>query len=100
MFEPPAERGPLAGRIFQEHAGLDARGLAMDRIECLDHTLDSLVLRALGKRARMRDDVRDAQFVGAEQFDSNCLDRHVPKRRLRTGQIDQVGIMGDRKANT
>ena len=96
VLEPPAERAALPCRVFQCHAGGDARGLAMDPIERLDDAANPLLFGAVGVGAGMRDDERHSQRFGAEQLDAQRLGRTLPQRVVRAGEVDEIGVVRQR----
>ena len=64
MLEPPTEPSALAGRVFQQHLGLEPACLSVSFVERADDLLEPGVLAGGGVGARMGDDVGDSELLG------------------------------------
>ena len=99
LLETPADRGARPGRGLQQAADRQGRGLAVDFIEGRDDPRHSGRFAAAGISAGMGDDVGDAQRRGPQEFLHHGVERFSPQRVVGAGQVDEVGIMGQRMAD-
>ena len=83
LLEPPAERRALPGRRFQQDLGFQFFAALVDFVQSLGHAGDSLLFAAGGERARMGDQVGDAQEVAADQLVVQGIDRLLPQLARR-----------------
>ena len=96
MLKPPPQVGSLPGRRFEEQLGFCPWDLAMDLVQATDNRACARLFTACRVRAWMHHESLQSQGIGSLQLDHHRVDRLLPERLVRAGEIDQIRIVPDR----
>src|ERR1041385_164686 len=93
MFEPVAEIGALAGRVFEEQPRPAAWPRREDLGEAVRDQPQTTRLRSRRIRPRMHDEAVESERFGAVQLLAERVDRSPPQRGIGGGDVDQVTVV-------
>src|SRR5512147_2091625 len=88
------QRGPLSCGAFDEQLDSISGGFLNRQVERFGDAVQTEFLARVHVRARVEDEIVDAQSLGALNLVVERLSRLPPLGVFGTSQIDQVGVVG------
>src|SRR5437867_1097509 len=97
LREAPADLRPLSGRVLERDGGGEAAAGLQHLAERACRGAQSRVLARAAVRARMRDQVRDAEALAALELGDQLTHRARPQRFDWRRRVGQVGVVREQR---